>query len=258
MRNDWLARRAAFEFENVFTGAGTGFRELEALDAEAPLASQPGPTRRTTEANTRWLQSALNRVLGLRLAVDGIAGPQTRSAIRSLQRRRGLTIDGVAGPRTIAALHALGPHQVAPPVLGGACPVPQHAEIAWERQNPAGRISTASEGELMVLILSNFAVGSAALKPEHERQLRRISLRGRVGDMLIVEGHSSCSGTSARKQRIAQLRAEAVGDFLRRHGVAQSQMDIFGSSDSRPRVPNTTAENMSHNRRVELHGGIVT
>ena len=255
MRYERLARPAAFEFENAF--AGSGFGELEALNAEEPLALQSGTTR-TAESNIRWLQSALNRVLGLRLAVDGNAGPQTRSAIRSLQRRQGLTVDGIAGPRTIAALRALlGPQHAVPPVPAGTCPVPQHAEIAWERRNRAGRISTASEGELTVLILSNFAVGSAALKPEHERQLRGIFLRGNIGDRLIIEGHSSCSGVPVRKQRIAQLRAEAVGEFLRRHGIARSEMDIFGSSDSRPRVPNTTAENMSHNRRVEIQGGIV-
>jgi outer membrane protein OmpA-like peptidoglycan-associated protein len=256
MRNDRPARPVAFEFEDVFARTGTGFGELEALDAEPLLTLKPGTTR---TANIRWLQSALNRVLGLRLAVDGIAGPQTRSAIRSLQRRQGLTVDGIAGPRTFAALHALlGSQRAAPPASGGGtCPVPQHAEIAWERRNPAGRISTASEGELTVLILSNFAVGSAALKPQHQRELRRIRLRGNVGDMLIIEGHSSCSGTPARKQRISELRAEAVGEFLRRRSIARSQMDISGSSDARPRVPNTTAENMSHNRRVEIQGGIV-
>jgi peptidoglycan hydrolase-like protein with peptidoglycan-binding domain len=41
-------------------------------------------------------------------AVDGIAGPQTREAVLTLQRRSGLAVDGVAGPRTRAALGPLG------------------------------------------------------------------------------------------------------------------------------------------------------
>jgi peptidoglycan hydrolase-like protein with peptidoglycan-binding domain len=56
----------------------------------------------------RWVQSSLNQILGLRLAVDGVAGPQTRSAIRRFQQQRGLTVDGQVGPQTEGALIAAG------------------------------------------------------------------------------------------------------------------------------------------------------
>jgi murein DD-endopeptidase MepM/ murein hydrolase activator NlpD len=42
--------------------------------------------------------------------IDGIAGKRTRSAVRQLQKRRGLTVDGVAGPATRRALGRLGRH----------------------------------------------------------------------------------------------------------------------------------------------------
>ena len=54
----------------------------------------------------RWVQSALNVVLGLRLPIDGIADSATRSAIRSFQKREGLPVDGVVGPETERALIA--------------------------------------------------------------------------------------------------------------------------------------------------------
>ncbi|MCI0537237.1 MAG: peptidoglycan-binding protein [Verrucomicrobiales bacterium] len=54
----------------------------------------------------RWVQSALNTVLGLRLPVHGIADPATRSAIRNFQQREGLPVDGVVGPDTERALLA--------------------------------------------------------------------------------------------------------------------------------------------------------
>jgi peptidoglycan hydrolase-like protein with peptidoglycan-binding domain len=56
----------------------------------------------------RWIQQSLNRIMGLRLAVDGRIGPQTRSAVRSFQQRRGLAADGIVGPRTERALVAAG------------------------------------------------------------------------------------------------------------------------------------------------------
>ena len=46
--------------------------------------------------------AAVQRKLGI--TADGVAGPQTRRAIRRFQRRNGLTVDGVVGPQTLAAL----------------------------------------------------------------------------------------------------------------------------------------------------------
>lgn len=52
----------------------------------------------------RWVQSALNNVLGLRLAVDGIRNAATRSALRRFQEQQSLPVDGIAGPETKEAL----------------------------------------------------------------------------------------------------------------------------------------------------------
>jgi len=54
------------------------------------------------------VQNALNKVMKTRLALDGISGPQTRSAVRSFQQRRGLSVDGIVGPNTERALVAAG------------------------------------------------------------------------------------------------------------------------------------------------------
>ena len=54
----------------------------------------------------RTLQTALNQQLFPRpnLAVDGIFGPRTRTAVVAFQRQAGLVPDGIVGPRTRAAL----------------------------------------------------------------------------------------------------------------------------------------------------------
>lgn len=69
----------------------------------------------------RWLQSSLNKLQGLRLLVDGIVGPATRSAIRSFQRQNGLPADGIAGPVTEQALVRKGANN---PPWAAAAPVP--------------------------------------------------------------------------------------------------------------------------------------
>jgi putative peptidoglycan binding protein len=52
----------------------------------------------------RWVQSSLRDLLHIPLAVDGIAGPQTRAAIMEFQRRSGLVVDGIVGPKTDLAI----------------------------------------------------------------------------------------------------------------------------------------------------------
>jgi peptidoglycan hydrolase-like protein with peptidoglycan-binding domain len=76
----------AFEFHNEFEYGGTG-----------------GGNRNNNEF-VKWVQRSLNQILGLRLTEDGIAGPQTRSAIRSFQQKQGITPDGVVGQKTEKAL----------------------------------------------------------------------------------------------------------------------------------------------------------
>lgn len=63
----------------------------------APASAGPAPELAAVQAGLR--------TLGLYGGtVDGRAGPGTVAAVRSFQRRHGLSVDGVAGPRTRAAL----------------------------------------------------------------------------------------------------------------------------------------------------------
>ena len=84
---------------------------LPAIAGEA--SSSAG--NRNSPAYIRWVQSSLNKILGLRLAVDGDARTQTRYAIRSFQQRAGLDDDGKVGPQTERALIAAG---ASPPTSG--------------------------------------------------------------------------------------------------------------------------------------------
>jgi hypothetical protein len=63
-------------------------------------------SRQHNKEEVRRVKQALNRAMGLRLKVDGVMGPQTRSAIRSFQRSKRLPVDGNVGPDTKRALIA--------------------------------------------------------------------------------------------------------------------------------------------------------
>jgi peptidoglycan hydrolase-like protein with peptidoglycan-binding domain len=62
-------------------------------------------TADASRANVAALQVAMHALGLYGSSVDGIAGPLTRGAVRTYQRRHDLQVDGIAGPRT---RHALG------------------------------------------------------------------------------------------------------------------------------------------------------
>jgi peptidoglycan hydrolase-like protein with peptidoglycan-binding domain len=114
--------------------------DLPGLGAGDPGAAAAPETEAESDdgdpAYVRWVQRALNQIAGLRLGTDGVAGTQTRSAIRAFQARRGLPVDGIANPATRDALVQAG----APPPAGS--PVPSrdpHLRAAIARWNlPTG------------------------------------------------------------------------------------------------------------------------
>src|SRR5882762_9434331 len=93
-------------------------RGLAPFDREASYELM-SEVSRSRVGYVQWIQQSLNQILSLRLAVDRISGPQTRSAIRSFQQQQGLVVDGIVGPKTESALVAAG---AAAPLGGGTSP----------------------------------------------------------------------------------------------------------------------------------------
>lgn len=83
-----------------------------AVAPAAPEAAAPSVVLNTTE-KLRWgsrggnvadLQSGLNQN-GARIAEDGVFGARTHAAVKDFQRSNGLQVDGVVGPETRSALN---------------------------------------------------------------------------------------------------------------------------------------------------------
>lgn len=120
MTRTWIKRGSAIELldgdpptrsTSEFEGEEQFLFENEPLNFELDYGSRAGrasPSNRTSAEYVRWVQRSLNRIMGLRLDVDGVIGPMTRSAIRGFQQRNGLLVDGIVGPQTEGALIAAG------------------------------------------------------------------------------------------------------------------------------------------------------
>ena len=84
------------------------FDELDSETLDLFDNEWEGEVNRNSREYALWVQQSLNKILGLRLAVDGIIGTLTRSAIRSFQQQQVLTADGIVGPITESTLTKLG------------------------------------------------------------------------------------------------------------------------------------------------------
>jgi peptidoglycan hydrolase-like protein with peptidoglycan-binding domain len=113
-RRRWSGRSGAgVLLASLTLAAGGALAQDQSGGATPPAASQT--------ASVAQIQSALG------IAADGIAGPQTRRALKRFQRAHGLTPDGLAGPATVAAL-GLGGAQDASRQLDSAA-APSDADV---------------------------------------------------------------------------------------------------------------------------------
>ena len=100
---------AAQKAYNLTTDGVAGPQTLAALEsdgAKAVITTVSATTTSTKSAEVSSLQELLSKRGFYNGAVDGIMGPQTRSAIVAAQKNYGLVTDGIAGTQTMAALES--------------------------------------------------------------------------------------------------------------------------------------------------------
>ena len=264
--NDDLAYTSQFRRRR----AGYESREI----TPEPIASYASGTVSAPSSGAqyvRWVQDALNKVLGLRLAVDGVAGTQTRSAIRRFQERSGLAVDGIVGPKTDAKLRAaLGTRALAGGPAARIAAAPRSLPSPCGGPTPVPCAST---------VIDHFAQAKAVVEPTHEGAYRSVissvatciaaGLRGFVASGVIrVVGHTSSEGSTVSNDALGQARADQVADDLKAALLAQglSVSSVFvapvdgvvflqagtrGESSLRV-TPERTEEDRKKNRRVEI------
>ena len=69
---------------------------------------------------------------------------------------------------------------------------------------------------------------------------------------IAVYGHADNLGAEAYNEKLSLNRAKAIKNYLVKKGLDKGLIEIKGFGFSKPAVPNTTDENRSLNRRVEI------
>lgn len=100
-----------------------------------------------------------------------------------------------------------------------------------------------------------FKADSAILQASEQAKLKKISeiLKAFPDNDLLVVGHTALAGTPESCQALSEERANSVADYLVKQGT-KDRKHIFtqGKGASEPIAPNTTANGMAKNRRVEI------
>lgn len=85
-----------FVFSLIVIMTLVGFSKYNEVEALSKYGSRGNEVRQIQEKLKRWGYYKGN--------VDGIYGSQTLEAVKSFQRKNGLTVDGIAGQRTLTAM----------------------------------------------------------------------------------------------------------------------------------------------------------
>ena len=98
-------------------------------------------------------------------------------------------------------------------------------------------------------------------------QLNKAELGSKVKDMLgdvlgvmnsypkipfMIEGHTDSSGPKAFNQKLSELRAMSVKEYLVKNGITSSRLITVGYGEDKPAASNNTRKGRIENRRVEF------
>ncbi|ARS34028.1 OmpA family protein [Pontibacter actiniarum] len=97
-----------------------------------------------------------------------------------------------------------------------------------------------------------FATDEYELRPESVQELDRIAAIMKANPTLniSIEGHTDSRASDSYNMTLGQNRADAAFDYLVSKGISPKRMVTVTYGESRPAVPNTSAENMQLNRRT--------
>jgi len=109
-------------------------------------------------------------------------------------------------------------------------------------------------GESVVLRNVFFNYGSFELMPESKVELQKLIDFMNFNQTLVIEisGHTDNIGSQESNQKLSEMRAREVFEYLRFKGINETRMTYKGFGFSVPLADNDTPEGRSVNRRTEF------
>jgi len=99
-----------------------------------------------------------------------------------------------------------------------------------------------------------FDTDKSAIRPQYATLIEDVArvLEQNPDLRIRIEGHTDSRGSDDYNQALSERRAHSVRETLIELGIDANRLEAVGYGESQPAAPNTSAENMQMNRRVEL------
>jgi outer membrane protein OmpA-like peptidoglycan-associated protein len=106
------------------------------------------------------------------------------------------------------------------------------------------------------IVLNNlfFDTGKYELERKSKTELDKLITFMRQNPTVKIEisGHTDDVGSDQANKLLSQRRAKSVADYLSSHSVRKERITYIGHGENKPVKPNTSEENRSLNRRIEM------
>ncbi|MDX5417938.1 MAG: OmpA family protein [Hymenobacteraceae bacterium] len=106
------------------------------------------------------------------------------------------------------------------------------------------------------IVLNNlfFDTGQYKLERKSKTELDKLItfMSQNPGVKIEISGHTDDIGSDQDNKVLSERRARSVADYLRSNGVPKDRITHIGHGESKPVKPNTSEENRSQNRRIEM------
>ncbi len=212
----------------------------------SPAMTPPANVNRKSKEYIRWYQSALNKIQNAGLSVDGVAGSNTRAAVRVFQANRGLTPDGIVGPQTEAALIEVGAGNPPAAAAGSGSSVPKGSHAAVNTPLPrsaSGLLPYKPQSRqygVKETIDALIAIGQRWPSGRPRIRIGDISLQGggkmdghashQLGldiDIGLMRSDGVESGTTYKERAYSRSLTQELVNLIRANGILRVQYIFF-------------------------------
>ncbi len=230
-------------------------REAEAKQKaqEERLAQEAAAKKAEEERQAQLAAQAAQKAEQERLAQEEAARKAEAAARKAEEERQAKIAEALLQAQQEAdARKAAQEARKAAASKMAVAPVMSAEEIAKIKANrQAARENIA---KLLEVEIIEFDTAKSSLTAKGENTVDKLALILQNYPLIKVEiaGHTDSDGNDKFNQKLSQARVDTVKKELVSQGINAHRLKAIGYGESKPLVPNTTAENKQKNRRVEI------